>query len=314
MQFGDPIVGGDTLIRSAIQSRNYTAGSAGWSIMANGSAEFNNLTIRGAEVTDSTSLYYNGTPATGNLVASISATAGTDPYGNTYLAGVNVYAVSNGQNVFANLNGGAVNMGLLNSPTTAAVIGYGTLTIGSNQYTASVVGSPVTGGNTGSLSLTSNGLYVLDAAGARPTNVYVSGVVLATDNAGNVLTTQTVSSYNTNWAGNTSYGSLGTVETLSYKLLPDGRVHVHGAFKTGSSAPTTNTVFMLPNGYYRTDRNQLFTWHARIAPNSNETIGSGTVQTNGSVAVSSTNSGSTSPLVANSTFWTDFVVDGPNVQ
>lgn len=46
--FSDPIVGGiGTLIRQYIQSPNYSAGVSGWSINQDGSAEFNNLVVRG---------------------------------------------------------------------------------------------------------------------------------------------------------------------------------------------------------------------------------------------------------------------------
>ena len=47
MMPGDPVVGSTVLRRPAIQSPNYSAGSAGWTINSYGSAEFNNLTIRG---------------------------------------------------------------------------------------------------------------------------------------------------------------------------------------------------------------------------------------------------------------------------
>lgn len=45
--FSNPIVGGTVLIRPAIQSPNYAAGSAGWSINQDGSAEFNDVSVRG---------------------------------------------------------------------------------------------------------------------------------------------------------------------------------------------------------------------------------------------------------------------------
>lgn len=52
MEFADPIVGGTTLIREAIRSPDYAAGTAGWSIDRDGSAEFNDATVRGTlEVT-----------------------------------------------------------------------------------------------------------------------------------------------------------------------------------------------------------------------------------------------------------------------
>jgi hypothetical protein len=48
VSFQNPVVGGDTLIRAAIQSPNYRKGLAGWAVNADGSAEFNgNLTTNG---------------------------------------------------------------------------------------------------------------------------------------------------------------------------------------------------------------------------------------------------------------------------
>lgn len=47
MPFSDPLVAGTILIREAIRSPNYAAGSAGWTINADGTAEFNNITARG---------------------------------------------------------------------------------------------------------------------------------------------------------------------------------------------------------------------------------------------------------------------------
>lgn len=42
------ITAGNTLVREAIQSQNFVAGSAGWQIKANGDAEFSNLVARGS--------------------------------------------------------------------------------------------------------------------------------------------------------------------------------------------------------------------------------------------------------------------------
>lgn len=92
MTFKNSVVGGTTLVRPAIKSPNYVAGSAGWTINVDGSAEFNNITIRGGTTVGGTSLYYNGTPAAGNLIASITASSGTDSFGNAYLAGITTYA------------------------------------------------------------------------------------------------------------------------------------------------------------------------------------------------------------------------------
>lgn len=47
MPFSNPIVGGNILVRPAIQSPDYVAGVSGWAIMRDGTAEFNDATFRG---------------------------------------------------------------------------------------------------------------------------------------------------------------------------------------------------------------------------------------------------------------------------
>ena len=46
MAFTDPIVAGDELVRAAINSSNYVQGQSGWRVARDGSAEFNDLTVR----------------------------------------------------------------------------------------------------------------------------------------------------------------------------------------------------------------------------------------------------------------------------
>jgi hypothetical protein len=328
MTFRNPILGDTVLLRPAIQSPNYHSGSSGWSVNVDGSAEFNNVTIRGGETISSTDLYYSGTPAAGNLVASISATGGTDQFGNVYEPGVITY--DNASSTFAQLFEGNLFSGRIAdiATTDTSVVGY-TVLNGSVPCTEVVAPNNQTYTYRSALALApgfdstvANGaaVYFLEGNGGARVHQRISGSIQPTNMAGTLLTTIVVGSggsapaYNANWASSTAYGTVPTVESLQFKLLPDGTVHVHGAFKTGASAPATNTVFTLPSGYFRTDRVQLFTWHGRIAPASNETIGTGSVNTSGAVALSSTNTGSTSPLVANSTYWMDFIVDGPDVQ
>jgi hypothetical protein len=45
--FRNSILAGNTLIRQAIQSQNFATGSTGWAIKKDGSAEFNNVLVRG---------------------------------------------------------------------------------------------------------------------------------------------------------------------------------------------------------------------------------------------------------------------------
>lgn len=48
--FADVVVAGTVLVREAIASPNYAAGLSGWTINADGSAEFNTITIRGTGI------------------------------------------------------------------------------------------------------------------------------------------------------------------------------------------------------------------------------------------------------------------------
>lgn len=49
MQFQDELAGGTVLIRPALQSPDFVTGVSGWSINVDGSAEFNNVVIRGSD-------------------------------------------------------------------------------------------------------------------------------------------------------------------------------------------------------------------------------------------------------------------------
>jgi hypothetical protein len=92
----------------SVRSPNFASGISGWSINQDGSAEFNNLTLRGNQVfpngfisngdgtlTDKPGFFlYSGTPAVGNLVYSCTASqtgAGHDKFSNAYLDGDTSY-------------------------------------------------------------------------------------------------------------------------------------------------------------------------------------------------------------------------------
>jgi hypothetical protein len=86
--FSNPVVGGKgVLIRESIHSPNFLTGVDGWTINKDGSVEFNNGVFRGTIVNGGV-FVYDGTPATGNLIAALSPTAGTDAFGNQYGKGL----------------------------------------------------------------------------------------------------------------------------------------------------------------------------------------------------------------------------------
>ncbi len=109
IEFENPLTAGTVLVREQIQSQNYAEGSAGWVIKADGDAEFNDVVIRGGTVVSGTALYYDGTPALGNLIMSIAAEQGTDVYGNDYRRGVMVY---NSSGSSLQMDAGAASVGL----------------------------------------------------------------------------------------------------------------------------------------------------------------------------------------------------------
>lgn len=92
MSFRNPIVAGNNLVRNAIQSPNYVAGSMGWIIRRDGSAEFSNAIFRGSVVISGSNniLMYSATPAAGDLVISVAPNAGSDSFGNVYPAGFQI--------------------------------------------------------------------------------------------------------------------------------------------------------------------------------------------------------------------------------
>lgn len=87
MQPGNPVVGGVVLRRAAIQSPNFEHLLSGWSINADGTAEFNGVTINGGQLIL--------TDGAGNVVGTLDGELGLVLYGNGTAAdpGLNVTPV-----------------------------------------------------------------------------------------------------------------------------------------------------------------------------------------------------------------------------
>ncbi len=86
LQFADPVVNGATLVRQAIRSPGYVAGSAGWTINRDGSVEFNNGTFRGT--------LNVGVGSVGGVVISASGLSSTN-----YVPGVSGWHIDNAGSV-----------------------------------------------------------------------------------------------------------------------------------------------------------------------------------------------------------------------
>ncbi len=264
MGFSNPITGGQgALARDQIKSPGFVAGSTGWSINRDGSAEFNNVVIRGGATIGGTSLYYNGTPALGNLIASISAAGGTDPFGNAYQAGIIAYGnassalimSTDGSRLIA-MNEGKlqIDQGAL-APSTDAGTLYlnlpGGMVLTSGLDTAGGTDDAATLGlSAGQKNQPSQALgpslTLVDHDLTSAVDLYLSGVIVPTTASGIPYTWQTPTPYKPNWSAGTQIVGLGG-NALQYRVMPDDTLWINGLAKTAAGAGTT--VFTLPAAY-----------------------------------------------------------------
>ena len=216
MMPGDPVVGSTVLRRPAIQSPNYSAGSAGWTINSDGSAEFNNLTIRGTfqgtdfVINTNGAFFYSGTPAAGNLVASMAPVAGTDSFGNNYLAGVGSYQAS-----FASQLGGGF-----------VVFYFGSLAGGWTQ--GGQIETSNTGGlilDTGAGSCTITGALSVNGSGSTASAGLTDGTINGTSGQSGLPNGQI-----TGTSGAASAGTAHTHGGGSYSVTNGQHTHQPGSF------------------------------------------------------------------------------------
>ena len=98
--FNNPIVGGGgALAYPSIHSPNFEHLIQGWTIDRDGSAEFQNLTLRGTingndYVINNLGLFlYDGAAGPNTLILAMASAPGTDQYGNAYSApGISISA------------------------------------------------------------------------------------------------------------------------------------------------------------------------------------------------------------------------------
>ena len=265
MQPNNPVVGGTVLRRAAIQSPNFVQSPlAGWSIDANGDAYFANVTAQGTITTNTvvldgatgSVLVYSGTPAAGNLIASIAATGGTDAFGNAYVGGITAYS---GANVWASLTAGTLSLQGASGQDQAgqlATSGSGATFLSSGLQTGADTGAEVIaqsaaaagGSSTITLSATivetTNGLAVAGALTVGGVNIVtaLSGQPTTT----NGLTDGTIAGSSSNAgltdgtiAGTSGAASAGTAHTHSHgSYAVNNGQHSHAA---GSYAVNNGT-------------------------------------------------------------------------
>ena len=212
--------GGGNLIVTSLQSPNYAPGSAGWQVRKDGSAEFNNLTIRGTFngtdfiINATGTFFYSGAPAAGNLIASIASAAGTDVFGNVYNAGVQSYIPGLGA---AGLAAGEL---ILYQWTGAAWASYGGFVANGSRL-------DINNTNGGGIGIPSGPFTSTAGTAASPT----------------VITTDT---WNAMALAN-AWANVAGFATARYRMTPNKQVEIIGAIN--AAAASAVTFFTLPAAY-----------------------------------------------------------------
>lgn len=193
---------------------------------------------------------YSPTPGFNNLVASIAAAAGTDPYGNPYLAGIATYGgLGGGFPVFSQLLAGDVLFGAIGDTTPAGFIansgGNESLvseTVGGADLAAAMTFMSKVGSGVGHPQF----VFSQGLPGSAVTNAFteIKGTTaIATTAAGGLLlriiNTVTPTAPNVrienNAAADPALGVLVTTDTFN-RLLLDGGGAGGGRIRAGSGA------------------------------------------------------------------------------
>jgi len=184
------------------------------------------VVIRNGSVISGTDLFYSGAPAAGNLVASISASGGTDSFGNQYLAGVNSYTLIGGT-YFAIV-------------TNSGVVGYYSSTPNMGPWALNV--QTKYNGSSGYLEIGAPGAPALSVGdGVTATNIKVSSNYPVTADTWHNVTGGI--GFQNGWADKG-----GGFRQVSYRKTPENEVEITGVAAGGTT--TNNTiVFTLPAGY-----------------------------------------------------------------
>jgi len=244
MMPGNPAFGSTVLRLAAEQSPNFKTGVSGWFIGQDGTAEFNDVVVRGTieasqfvgDGNGEEIMIYSAAPAAGNLRSSMTSGSGTDSFGNHFLAGPASYlggqatqviggslvlytgSLAAGWAVAASfaLDGFATTL-VVNSPGIIQLQGKLTAFSGSQEFASpAVFDDPITatGGTTASPTLIQTDTGTLISSG-----------------------------FGAGWAASGS-----AVNGVWFLLLPDGMVYCAVDVKTTSTTPG-GTICTIPAAY-----------------------------------------------------------------
>lgn len=195
---------------------------------------------------------YSPAPGTGNLVFSVAAHSGTDPYGNDYLEGVVTYSGA----TFAALAAGNAFFGVTaDGFPTAGLVGIsGTDTLFVSSPTTSEPDAATIAFVDGDTSVTPQSAagYPHADVGASTGGVtgWINGAWVKSTVSAGTSTAETwhLPSYNANWSGTTVFGTIaGGLQTLQYRKDAEDNLWLLGTFTAAAGAGSA--VFQLPAGY-----------------------------------------------------------------
>ena len=184
-------------------------------------------------------LIYQGTPASGNLVASISALATTDSFGNTIQAGIAFYSLS-GNGGYIVLQNDAITGGqpVIRMGSTAHS-GVNAATLELNVDELDIIGPG--GGTSAQLALLSTGVFSI--AGS----IFSNGGTAALPS---FIQTDTWHAFTLLLSTVAGTDGNGTTYTPSYQLDAFGNVRLKGVVKAPAGGlPANNTWATIPAAY-----------------------------------------------------------------
>jgi len=261
-------IAANTITAAQIAANTITASQLAAGIVYAGIV--NGTTITGATiVADGSSgefLVYSGTPATGNLVASVSPVSGTDSHSNAYKAGVVVYDTS-GTSYVQLLAASPAEMNVGTGDTAESIPGRITSLVSGSGAARFIQTSLAAAHMTGEASGAGANCQVISpneglttppiaqlvssdgtnfcVVEAQPTQIYLNGPVNATEGTESNPTKITTGT----WHAVTLANGWGTQNTIfSVRLMPDNTAWICGELRQ-SSAPSSTTVATLAAPY-----------------------------------------------------------------
>lgn len=248
MSFDDSISAGNKIIASALQSPNYAQGSSGWTINRDGSAEFQNVLVRGT-ITGSTiigSTIIGGTIIGGDIQSTnfsntahtgfdLNATASTDAAG-TPANTIQIYSAfqvgpTAGDHLTLNYTGGFAQINFYSGTTRETSFGavFATADPVDGTWPILAIQSPTAGGNNPAIDLLPrlNSIQVnsqiIGVAGVNGGGVSISEGVGFTSAAMRAQYARSLGPFNTGAVANTfSFGA----PQINLNLPPSGTLVV----------------------------------------------------------------------------------------